>query len=348
MSTVILALVLLTLAMAGVVIRKTYYHLPLHELKRQAENRDSLAERLYRAAAYGESLRGLLWIFIATTSACGFVLLARVTPLWVSAVTVAVLLWISYSWLPASRVSRFGAKLTALVTPLIAWLLNYLHPVLSKSVRVANKRHAVVKHTGLFERSDLIDLLELQQSQADSRLSDEEIEIIKRALSFSDHKVGEILIPRKKLKTVLAKDTVGPILIDELHKTGQQFALVKDTPKGTIVGSIDIKDMGLHSSGLVSDHMSTKIYYVHEADSLTEVLHAFYQTNQPFFVVVNNFEEYLGIVSIENILQKLLGHIPGEDFDQYSDISAVAARHSKAEPDKSADESDENPEEVVE
>jgi hypothetical protein len=60
---------------------------------------------------------------------------------------------------------------------------------------------------------------------------------------------------------------------------------------------------------------------------------------------VNNFEEYVGVISVENILQQLLGHIPGDDFDQYADMVAVAARHSRA---KKAKKPSETPEKVVE
>src|SRR5437762_62606 len=79
----VFAILLLLLAIAGVVVRKTYNYLPAHELKRQAAKHDRLAERLYMAAAYDSSLRGLLWIFIALTSAGGFVLLSQTAPAWI-------------------------------------------------------------------------------------------------------------------------------------------------------------------------------------------------------------------------------------------------------------------------
>lgn len=330
MTNLILAVLFIGLAMLGTVLRKTYYQTPLHELKRRAERRDLTAEKLYRAAAYGDSLRGLLWLFIALTSSIGFVLLAReVSAIWLSVVIIMILFWIAFSWLPASKLSRLSIKITSDFTPMISWVLNYLHPVLRRSVGVAKKRYSAPAHTGIFEREDLIDLVEQQQVQDDSRLTDEELEIVKRALTFNEHTVSEIIISRKEIKTVLATDTVGPILIDELHKTGQPFVLVKDKPKGMVIGSLELSELGIHSTGTIADHMNDKIYYLHEQDTLSEALHAFYVTNHPIFVVVNNFEEYLGIVTIEAILNQLLGHIPGDDFDMYGDVKAIAGRHDK-------------------
>jgi CBS domain containing-hemolysin-like protein len=344
-----LAIVLLILAIAGVVVRKTYYYLPVRELKRQAEKHDKLAVQLYRAVAYGSSLRGLLWLYIGLTSAASFVVLARVLPVWASLLVVGPLLWIAFSVIPATRVTAIGARLTMLVTPAIAWLLNYLHPLLHRSVDFAQRHYAQPPHTGIYERDDLLQLIERQQQQTDSRLSQEELEIAKRALSFDEHTVADILTPRKQIKTVLADDTIGPILIDEVHQTGQDFVLVGESKKGPIIGTLHTNRLNLHSQGHVRDVMDKTVYYLHENDNLSQALHAFFVTNHPLFVVVNSFEEYVGVVSVENMLRQLLGHVPGDDFDQYADLPTVAARHTKTHKSEVfTDETGENTYEVLE
>ena len=337
MTSFLLALLLLLVALGGVVVRKTYYYLPARELKRRAERHDPLATKLYTAVSYGSSLRVLLLVLIALSSAAGFVLLARIAPIWLSFVAVVALLWMAYSWLPATRVTTVGARLTTLVSPALTWLLNYLHPILSRGARVAEKRYSEV-HTGLFERGDLLELIERQQRQSDSRVSEEELEIAKRALSFDNYTVRDILTSRKSIKTVLADDTIGPILIDELHQSGQDFVLVRESAKGAVVGTLEFKHLDLHSSGHVRDVMDSTIYYVHENDSLSEALHAFFVTNHPLFVVVNSFEEYVGVISVESLLRQLFGHLPGDDFDQYADIAAVAARHPRVKKSKKPDD----------
>lgn len=343
MTNLIFALVLLTLALGGIVVRKTYFALPLRELQRQAERHDPLASKIYPVAAYGNSLRGLLWLFIGLVSAGSLVLLARELPVWVSLLVVGPLLWITFSLLPASRIGSFGARLTMLVTPAIAWLLNYLHPVLSRGTDTVEKRYLAGRHTGLFERDDLLQLIERQQHQIDSRLTAEELEIVRRALSFDNYTVGDIVTPRKQVKVVMADAVIGPILIDELHKTGQEYMLVREGTKGSFVGTLAFRDLDLKSTGQVRDVMSDTVYYVHENDTLSETLHAFFTTNHPLFVVVNSFEEYLGIITVENILRQLIGHIPGDDFDQYADIAAVAARHPRAKKSKKSE-----PDETIE
>lgn len=329
MTEFVFALVLLVLALAGIVIRETYYALPLPELKRKAEKHDYVAVKIYSAVAYGSSLRALLWLYIGLTSAASLVLLARSLPVWVSLLVVGPLLWVAFAWLPASRTSKIGEYLAMKVTPAIIWLLNLLHPLLSRSADTVHKRLSISPHTGIYEREDLLALIEQQQNQHDSRLSDEELEIAKRALSFDDYTVGDVLTSRKLLKTIKPSDTVGPILIDELHKTKQDYALVREKAKAPIVGSVAIRQLDISSTGQVSQVMNPTVYYLHENDRLSQALHAFFVTNQPMFMVVNEFEEFVGIISIEHVLKQLLGHVPGDDFDQYANPVAVAARHTK-------------------
>jgi CBS domain containing-hemolysin-like protein len=341
MFSYLLALLFLVLALAGVIVRKIYYRIPVRELKRRAARHDAVAEQLYRAVSYGNSTKTLLWLYIGLVSAASVVLLARNLPVWASLLIVGPVLWIVFSYVPASRVTSIGTRLAMIATPIIAGTLNYLHPLLNRAGDAVEGKYIAASHTQLFEREDLLDLLERQAQQPDNRFTTEELEIAKRALQFEDYPVSEILTPRKKTASVLADDPIGPILIDELHKTGQKYILVRESKKGPLVGILDVSSLGLKSSGKVKDLMHPTVYYVHEDDDLGEALHAFFVTNFPLFVVVNSFEEFTGIVSVENILQQLLGHVPGSDFDQYADIKAVAKRHQPERKSEPADKTDE-------
>jgi len=335
----LLAVIFLVLAFGGVVVRKTYYYLPAREMKRRAVRHDKLAASLYRAVGFGNSLSVLLWLYIGLTAAAGLVLLVRQFSLLASLLIVAVLLWVAFSLVPASRITRLGVGLTKLVTPFIAWLLNYLNPLLSRGAETIETRYIAGAHTKLFEREDVVELMERQKFQEDNRLSEEELEIVRRALSFDEFKVRDILTPRKEVKTIVATDTIGPILIDELHQSGQEYVLVREKAKGQVIGTLAFNQLNLSSKGHVADVMDKTVYYLHENDSLSEALHAFFITNHAMFIVVDSFEEFVGIVTVENVIKHLMGHVPGDDFDQYADPAAVAARHPKhAEAEHSEEE----------
>jgi CBS domain containing-hemolysin-like protein len=335
MVTFIVALILLGLALFGIALRKTYDYLPRKELKRQARSGDKVAKTLYRAVAYGPSLRLLLWLFIGVMASAGLVLFVRLTASpFLAFAAVAALLWYGFVWMPTVRISSVGARLVVLVTPLIAWLLNYLHPLFAKVSRIGQSRRAGMFHTGLYEREDLVDLLELQRGLEGNRISDAEIDMAIHALTFGERTVGEIVIPRRVVKMVGADDVIGPILMDELHDCGYSRFPVYSGNQDTLISMLYLRDLiGAKHGGKVRDIARPEVYFVHEDQSLYQVLHAFIRTKHHLFIVVNSFEEFVGIVTIEDVLEQAIGHKIEDEFDKYDDMRAVAHSLAKVEHD---------------
>lgn len=334
MTTFITAVILLGLALFGIALRKTYDYLPRKELKRQARSGDKVAKTLYRAVAYGPSLRLFLWLFIGVTASAGFVLFARHVPPLLSFLTVAGLLWYGFVWMPTARISSIGARLVVAATPLISWLLNYLHPLFYRLARVVQPRREGMYHTGLYEREDLVELLELQRGLTDSRISGAEIDMAIHALTFGERTAGEIVVPRRIVKMVGADDVIGPILMGELHDSGHSRFPVYSGNQDTLIGMLYLRDLiDAKHGGKVRDVARPEVYFLHEDQSLYQALHAFIKTKHHLFIVVNSFEEFIGIVTIEDVLEQVIGHKIEDEFDKYDDMRAVAHIHAKAEHD---------------
>ena len=185
--TVVISLLLIGLAMVLAVTRKVYYATPSRELKRLAAQHKQPASQLFEAVAYDSSLRALLWGLISVLGGLGLVLLARSRSvnLVLSLIVFIASLSFIFIWLPASRVTKSGTRLTLLLNPVIVWLLRHLYPLLSRGAEQVEKRYPAA-HTGLFERTDVLQLIHQQADQTDSRLSIEELAIVQRALTFGD------------------------------------------------------------------------------------------------------------------------------------------------------------------
>lgn len=342
MLTFIAAILLLALALLAVVLRKTYSLVPVHELKRQAAAGNGLAKDLYVAVGYGVSLRVLLWLVLALAGACAFVLFAQILPPLLAVLLVAVSLWLVFSWLPSTRVTAWSSRLTVTCTPAVARVLHYTDPILRRASSWF-VHHYTPSHSGLYELQDMLNLLDLQAKQPDSRITSEEIELIRQVLTFGDRKVRDALRPRDKVKTVALGDAIGPIILDELHASGQTvFPVKKSARSKEIVASLHLGDVGLHSTGTVEDYVAKGVIYIHESDSLADALHVFYQTKQQLFVVINSFEEYVGVLTLEDVLHTLVGRpAPNETLGSHDDSASVAARHQTAKAQSEVAESDE-------
>ncbi len=329
---IIVSLVLALLVVVTISLQKTYAAVPLKELKRRARKQDQLSELLYRAASYGSSLRALLWGIISILSASLFVAVSHWFAWWLALVICLAVIWVGFVWLPTSRVTKLGSQLAARSAPVISWVLNYLHPVFDRLVMFIRKHHPVSVHTGLYDTHDLIELINTQQVQTDNRIDKSGLDIAKHALTFGEQLVRDHLTPKRIVTSVGLSDDIGPLLMDELHKSGHSRFPVYDGKAPNIVGVLFMKDLvGTKHSGNVKDIMRPGVLYVHEEQSLYEALQAILKTRHQLFVVVNSFEEYVGIITIEDVLEQIIGKPILDEFDQYDDLRAVAARAASKE-----------------
>lgn len=313
-------------------LQKTYAAVPAKELKRRARHGDDLAAALYKAAGYGHSLRAVLWLLIGLSGALFFVASALLLPFGLALLLALIVIWLGFVWLPSGRVTKLGNRAAKMTAPAFAWLLNYLHPALDRVIGFIRKHRPIRVHTGLYDIDDLLDLIEQQQVQADNRIDQAGLEIAKQALQFGDRTVQEVLTPRRVVKMVKVDEPIGPVLMTELHTSGHSRFPVYEGKKDNIVGVLYMRDLVTAKHiGTVRTLMQPIVCYVHEDQSLLDALQAILKTHQQLFMVVNSFEEYVGVVSIEDVLENIIGVPIVDEFDQYQDLRAVAARDAKAE-----------------
>lgn len=339
LAMVALALVVLV----TISIAQVYRSLPLVELKRRARHGDATSKSLYRVSAYQFSSQFLLWFIASVASAGFFVIVSRQSPIWVSLISSLILIWVAYIWIPRSSInsiSRFVAKILA--GP-ISWLLRYVDPTIKRfghMLGVSGGNH----HTRIYEKADIENLLKKQSKQADNRVDTTELEMLKRVLSFNDKKVIDVMTPKRKVTAVELKDNLGPIILTELHKSGQEYFPVYDEKPGDIVGVIDINNIADVSGTKTAQAAMTKsVSYAHEEEKLTSILNVMIKAHHQLFIVVNNHEEYTGVITAKDILSELVGDSIIDDFDQHESRQAVAKRFDQVEH-NSAEETKDNTE----
>jgi metal transporter CNNM len=313
------------------VLQATYVHVPTKELKRLARRGDEVAGLLYRAAAFGMNLQVLL---TGTAVLCGaFALICFVNSLgvWLAVLVLLVVLALGgFILVPSQELTRSSLWLAKRSAPTVAWLLERLHPVFDAVARFITKHRHVHIHTGLYEKEDLAELLEHQKGQSDSRISVSEIELLRHALTFGDKLVVDALVPKRVVKMVSSDELVGPVLMDELSRSGHSRFPVYEGKHDNVVGILYLHDLvASKRTGKVGDIMSNKLTYVHEDFTLYQALQAFLKTKRHLFLVVNSFEELVGILTIEDVLEQMIGKQIVDEFDQYDDLRAVAAAAAK-------------------
>lgn len=336
-------LVYILMAMAylkAIIVYRVYHSMPAIEFKRRARQGDKLAARLYKVVAYEPALDLITWL-AGTASAAVLIIWSARTNLWLAAV-VSILIT-GLLTLGQFRFDGWAGRFTALFTAPHTWFLSTIQPVIAPIARMLTLSHLSPKHSRIYETKDLLDLLSRQNKQVDSRISPGDLEIARNSLTFGDKTVGSIMTPRREVVFAKADDQVGPVLVDELHQTGfSRFPVAKDSTKATtpqIVGTLYLNNLvGYNGSGKVKDLMKHEVYFINEDANLRQALGAFLKTHHHLLIVVNSFEEMVGVLTLEDVLEQILGKQIVDEFDSYDNVRAVATMHAQDEHKKHNDE----------
>jgi CBS domain containing-hemolysin-like protein len=73
--------------------------------------------------------------------------------------------------------------------------------------------------------------------------------------------------------------------------------------------------------------MEPRVFYIKNTQTLRHALAAFLRTRHHLFIVVNEFQETVGLITLEDVIESLLGKKIVDEFDAHEDLRAVAARN---------------------
>ncbi|MDO8591577.1 MAG: CBS domain-containing protein [bacterium] len=321
------SLLLAIIFLKCLLLYKTTRALPLAELRRRARvSHSKRTQALYKLLAFQTSFKIVILVLGGISGAIIFVAAANV------GVWLCTLLLLAVTWLVLDDqfVVKPGGWLWAVssyVAQVVLPIVNFLQPLLGRISAIIG--HPKI-HSGIYEREDLLELLDRQKNQIDNRLSNRDLKAARGALTFGDKMVGSVMTPRKAVVWVSADDSIGPKLMDNLHKTGYvRFPIITGNSKPSnpeAVGTLYLADLlkNLEKSGTVRDIMKRDAHFINESHNLEQALDGFLKSGQHLLVVVNNFEEVVGMLTLEDVLGQILGEKISDEFDRYHDKRAVA------------------------
>ncbi len=170
------------------------------------------------------------------------------------------------------------------------------------------------------DSDDDLDDHSLPEDEAD----DQERELIDSVLEFGETIVREVMTPRPDMITIDLGSSV-----DELISvaTEEGFSRVPVTRNGDVVGMVIVKDLlpmlGEGKSPSIAEVMR-HVDFVPES-KLASVLLADMQTNHSHqLIVVDEYGDVAGLVTIEDLLEELVGEIADETDDDEDFITSRA------------------------
>ncbi|WP_145673569.1 hemolysin family protein [Chitinophaga polysaccharea] len=154
----------------------------------------------------------------------------------------------------------------------------------------------------------------ISESQEGGAIEETERELIQNVFEFDDSRVKEILTHRKDIS---ALDINLPLaeLIDQVIRDGYSRYPVYSNSLDHLQGVVYTKDVvkGMHEKTLVNiKDIMKPVFYVPDSMKIKDLLRTFQLQRLQMAVVTNEFGDTEGIVTMEDILEELVGDIQDE------------------------------------
>ncbi len=337
---VIAVLLVLSALFSGSETALTGSSLPrMHELARRGNRRARIVlalherrERLIGAILLGNNLVNILATSLATSALLGLFGEAGVA---YATVVMTLLVLIFAEVLPKTYALAHADRTALAVAPVIRFVVLVLAPV-------THALHAVIKATLRPIGIELSPELDRERSEEELRgaidlhkgpepeIRQERL-MLRSILELDDVEVREVMTHRRNVTMIDADMPAERILDTVLASPYTRLPLFRGEPDN-IVGVLHAKallrELGTRrgdGSGIDIAALAAEPWFIPESTSLLDQLLAFRERREHFAIVVDEYGTFMGIVTLEDILEEIVGHI----YDEHD----VAVRGVRPQPD---------------
>ncbi|MDL2261716.1 hemolysin family protein [Methanimicrococcus sp. OttesenSCG-928-J09] len=294
-------------------------------LKAMAENGNASAARVLKITEnYDKFISTVLIgnnIVNIGASSIATILFARLFPeeiaAAVSTVVVTIVVLIFGETLPKSIAKANAEKYSLATSRIVNLIMILLSPVafiLVKLINLTGKKKESNEPT--VTESELKFIIE--SIEEEGILEEDESDLVQSALDFDETTVQEIMTPRSDVVAISLSDTLDSIIkviIDE----GYTRLPVYDENLDNIVGIINVKDVLTRVATGKRVHIKTlmkPVTFAYLTMNISPLLTQMRQAKSHLAVVVDDYGSTKGIVTMEDILEELVGEI----WDEYDEI----------------------------
>ena len=174
-------------------------------------------------------------------------------------------------------------------------------------------------------REDLVELL--RDVQADGLIAADTLSMMEGAVAVSDLTVGDVMVPRAQ---VVALPGAAPLreLMEQVVESGHSRFPVHGEDKDEILGVLLAKDLlrgAIGTGAAASAHeLLRPAVLIPESKRLNVLLREFRQSRNHMAIVIDEYGGVAGLVTIEDVLEQIVGEIDDE-HDEADDASTLIA-----------------------
>ena len=149
-------------------------------------------------------------------------------------------------------------------------------------------------------------------------IHEEEEEMLYKVFDFADKEVHEVMVPRPEVVAISIAMPTEEALAALLDSPNTRYPVYRDS-LDEILGILHVRDLfkALHDRGIANvdlEELLRPAYIVPETKDLAALLSEFRTQNQHMAIVVDEYGAMQGIVTLEDLLEEIVGEIEDE-FD---------------------------------
>ena len=231
-------------------------------------------------------------------------------------ITVVVLIFGEIS--PKSLAKEAPERFAMAVCPVVRGLMTVLKPVnwLFSKWKQLLRRMFSVQEEPSFTQDELLTLVE--EAEQEGGMNADESELLKSAIEFHDLDVSDILTPRVRVEGV-PLESAPKEAADRFEESGYSRLPVYEETLDHIVGVIHQKDFynRVRKGGdFGMAQIMKKPVYVTPSAKISDTLRLLQRTQSQMAVVADEYGGTVGIVTMEDILEELVGEI----WDEHDEV----------------------------
>ena len=221
---------------------------------------------------------------------------------------------------PKIYANQYNVKFALQVAGLIFIIHKTLLPlskVLAFSTSIVDKR--ITKKGHDISKSDLDEAIELTTGEESS---EEEKNMLKGIVKFADIETSEIMKARVDVSAIDFESSFGDIMKSVILSGFSRIPVYKES-LDNIEGILYIKDLLPYlneTSDFEWNQLIRPAFFIPENKKINELLQEFREKKIHLAIVVDEYGGTSGIVTLEDILEEIVGEINDEFDDMHSDI----------------------------
>jgi len=173
--------------------------------------------------------------------------------------------------------------------------------------RLLGRDHSTPRDQHLESVEQLLHLVE----GAGHILSPDQQNIVRHGLSWHQVQVKEVMTKRRDIVAIKHNELVGPLVLDDLHRSGYSRFPVMQANVDNVIGVLNITDLlDIHNakkSHTAEKVMAPQVLRIEEDEPLPQALSLLQKSHQHLMIVVDEEGNTTGLVTLTDIMRSLLG-----------------------------------------